>query len=178
VAGLGAAGAPRAAFLVFFALLGAAGFTVVVTLVAVEFFLLHLVVPIMYGRRVGCLAAWSVFGGIFREHPGHFVAYGLLNLGIAVAAAAVILSAGLLTCCVGLLLLAVPYVGSVLTLPLPVFVRYLDLEWLGQFGPEFAVLGPPPGEPASGQFERDGAVVGPEDVGEDAGGNQPRPQGS
>ncbi len=110
-----------------------------------------------------------------------------------------IVAGGLLTCCVGLLLLAIPYVGTVLTLPLPVFVRYLDLEWLGQFGPGFAVLGPdggpaggPEPEPAgpppagpddapaapedSGQLEGDGTVVRPHDVGEDAGGDEPRPE--
>ena len=60
----------------------------------------------------------------------------------------------------------------------PVFLRYLDLAWLGQFGPDFAVLTPLPGSPGgSGQFEGDRTVVGPEDVGEDPGGDEPRPQG-
>ena len=175
VALLGGVEAPRAAYFLFFALLGTAGFVIVVTLAYVEFFLLHLVVPIMYRRRIGCTAAWTVFGGVFRQRPGHFVLYGLLQLAIAVAAAALILAAGLLTCCVGLLLLAIPYVGTVLTLPLPVFVRYLDREWRGQFGPEFGVLAPAGGGD-SGQLEGDGTVVGPEDVGEDPGGDQARPQ--
>jgi hypothetical protein len=131
----------------------------------------------MYRRRIGCLAAWTAFGEVFRSHPGHCVFYGLLNLAISVMAAAVIVSAGLVTCCVGLMLLAVPYVGTVLTLPLPVFVRYLDLEWLGQFGPEFALPGPGT-DVDSDQFESDGTVVGSEDVGEDAGGDEPGPQDS
>lgn len=168
-------GAPSALTILYFVFLGTLGFVVVVALVAVDFFLLHLVVPIMYRRRIGCLAAWSAFGEVFRAHPGHCVLYGLLNLGITVLAAVVILTAGLMTCCVGLLLLVVPYVGTVLTLPLPVFVRYLDLEWLGQFGPEFAVLGAFE-ESGSGEFERDGTVVGSEDVGEDARADEPRPE--
>jgi hypothetical protein len=175
---LGGVEAPRAVVFLFFALLGTAGFVIVVTLAYVEFFLLHLIVPIMYRRRIGCAAAWTVFGGLFRQRPGHFVLYGLLQLAIAVAAAALILTAGLMTCCVGLLLLAIPYVGTVLTLPLPVFVRYLDLEWLGQFGTEFAVLAPAGDGNDSGQLEGDGTVVGTEDVGEDPGGDETRPQDS
>ena len=173
---LAAVEAPGAAFFAAFVALGTVGFVVVVVLAYVDFFLIRLVVPVMHRRRVPCTEAWRVFGAEFRRRPWPFVVYGLLHLGLNLAAAAVIVSAGLLTCCVGLLLLAVPYVGTVLTLPLPVFLRYLDLEWLGQFGPGLAASGPVDAGGASGQFEGDGAVVRSEDPGEDTGGGEPRPQ--
>ena len=156
--------------------LGMVGFLLLAGLAYVEFFLVHLVVPIMHRRRIGCTAAWGVFGAEFRRRPWPFVLYGLLHLGIGLLAGAVLLGAGLLTCCLGLLLLAIPYVGTVLSLPLPVFVRALDLAWLGQFGPGFADW--PAGTAAgrSGEFEGDGAVVRAEDLGPDAGGDEPRAQ--
>ncbi len=171
---LAAADASGALLLTVFVAMGTTAFVVVIVLIYVDFFLLRLVVPIMYRRRIGCTAAWAVFGQEFRRRPGSFVLYGLLHLGIGITATVVILAAGLLTCCIGLVVLAIPYVGTVLTLPLPVFARCLDLAWLGQFGPEFALPGPEAA--GSGQLEGDGAVVRAEDVGQDAGGDQPGPQ--
>ncbi len=164
------------ALLPVFVVLGTVGFLLVAGLVYVEFFLMHLVVPIMHRRRIGCTAAWGVFGREFRRRPWPFVLYGLLHLGIGLLAVAALLGAGLLTCCLGLLLLAIPYVGTVLSLPLPVFVRYLDLAWLGQFGPELAAWPAVAAGTDSGEFEGDGAVVRTEDVGPDAGGDEPRAQ--
>ena len=47
---------------------------------------------------------------------------------------------GLLTCCIGWLLLAIPYIGAVVMLPIYVTFRSLDLEFLGQFGAEYTLL--------------------------------------
>ena len=176
VAALDTGEAGSLALLPVFVVLGMVGFLLVAGLAYVEFFLLHLVVPIMHRRRIGCTAAWGVFGAEFRRRPWPFVLYGLLHLALGLAAGAAILGAGLLTCCIGLLLLAIPYLGTVLTLPLPVFVRYLDLVWLEQFGPGLAALPGAATAAGSGQFEGDGAVVRTEDVGPDAGGDEPRAQ--
>ena len=176
VAALDTGEAGSLALLPVFVVLGTAGFLLVAGLAYVEFFLLHLVVPIMHRRRIGCTAAWGVFGAEFRRRPWPFVLYGLLHLALGLAAGAAILGAGLLTCCIGLLLLAIPYLGTVLTLPLPVFVRYLDLVWLEQFGPGLAALPGAATAAGSGQFEGDGAVVRTEDFGPDTGGDEPRAQ--
>ena len=176
VAALGTGDTGGLALLPVFVVLGTVGFLLVVGLAYVEFFLLHLVVPIMHRRRIGCTAAWGVFGAEFRRRPWPFVLYGLLHLALGLAAGAAILGAGLLTCCIGLLLLAIPYLGTVLTLPLPVFVRYLDLVWLEQFGPDLASLPGAATAADSGELEGDGAVVRTEDVGPDAGADEPRAQ--
>ena len=58
-----------------------------------------------------------------------------------------VLLAGLLTCCCGLVLLAIPYIGTVILLPIVAWERYWSLEFLRQFGPEYdlwAGAAPPP----------------------------------
>ena len=62
--------------------------------------------------------------------------------------------AGLATCCVGLILLDLPYVGALLLLPVTVTLRYFDLEFLAQFGPDFD-LGGRDGNGAGGGGRRD-----------------------
>ncbi len=42
-----------------------------------------------------------------------------------------------MTCCVGLLVLIIPYVGTVVSLPIWYTLRGFTLEYLAQFGPEF-----------------------------------------
>jgi len=53
-----------------------------------------------------------------------------------------IIIAGLLTCCVGILLLIIPYIGTVVTLPIWYTLRAFSLEYLAQFGPEYDVFPP------------------------------------
>ncbi|MHB9006972.1 MAG: hypothetical protein ACYDC1_08565, partial [Limisphaerales bacterium] len=57
--------------------------------------------------------------------------------------ALVILAVVLATCCVAGCLLAIPYLGAVLLLPVFVFDRAYSLHFLRQFGPEYDLLLPP-----------------------------------
>jgi len=50
---------------------------------------------------------------------------------------AVVAAAGALTCCALFLVLAIPYVGTVVLLPVYVTARAFGPEFLAQFGPEF-----------------------------------------
>jgi len=104
------------------------------------------VVPLMYRHGIRASAAWRRFLPLMREHLGTFVLYALLVLVLSVAVASVILAVGFATCCVGFLLIAMPYVGQVVLLPLHVAYRAFGPEFLGQFGPDFQVFvsTPPP----------------------------------
>jgi hypothetical protein len=51
-----------------------------------------------------------------------------------------IIVAGFLTCCIGFLILAIPYVGSVVLLPVSYLFRALSVEFLEQFGPEYVLF--------------------------------------
>ena len=159
--------------------LGVTVFLFLTTFVYIEYFLDHFVIPIMYKQRLGTTAAWGVFLGLFQAHPGAFVLFGLFYLAVLIGLVVAYLIGGALTCCVGLLLLATPYIGTVLTLPISVLGQFMNLEFLAQFGPDFTLLPPIP-DPlcdGSGQFNADGAVIRAKDIGEDAGGDQPGPQG-
>ncbi|MCB1183061.1 hypothetical protein KDM41_06485 [bacterium] len=162
----------------------------------VDYFLNQFVAPLMHRHRLSTGAAWSLFLPQFRARPWPFVVMGLFSFGLTLVGSMVLALAGILTCCLGLLLMMLPYLGSVVTLPLPVVIRYMNLEFLGQFGDDFRCLAPfapdpapgpdgspppptptaAPGAAGSGEFETDGAVVRPEDVGEDAGPDEPGPQ--
>lgn len=165
--------------------LGMVLFVVVVVVAYIDYFLNFFVVPIMYRHRLSATRAWGVFLPLFRAHPGPFVLYGLYTLAVTIVMGIGYFIAGILTCCLGLLLLVLPYLGAVVTLPISVLRCYMNLEFLGQFGADFTLLapfsgpsGPPPGPPASGDFYADGAMIRTEDLGEDPGRDEMGPQGS
>ena len=155
----------------FFVVAGIIGFMVIVILVYIEFFLLHVIVPVMYRYRCTTTAAWGHFRRVFDRQPGHLVLFGLLQLGVAMVAMAVLVVIGLATCCVGLVLFVLPFIGAVVTLPVPIFQRYLDLEFLAMLEPDWNLL-----DGESGDIEGDGTVVRTEDFGPDPGGPQPQPE--
>jgi hypothetical protein len=109
-------------------------------------FLNSFVVPIMYKNDVSATAAWGLFLGLLRRVPGAFLLYGLFVLVLLIAVGIVVFAIGLGTCCIGFVLLGLPYVGSVLLLPVEITGRALGPEFLSQFGPEFALFSAP--EPA------------------------------
>jgi hypothetical protein len=101
------------------------------------------VVPLMYLRDRGVGAAWRELGALVSARPGVFVLYVLIKIVIAIAVAAISILACCLTCCIA----ALPYIGTVILLPVWVFARAFPLYFLGQFGPQyarFATLGPLP----------------------------------
>jgi len=106
----------------------------------ISLFLKDFVVPIMYKHRVGVVRGWTKFLGLFFPHFFPFVGYGLFIfiLGIAVAIAVILFA--LLTCCIGLLLLAIPYIGAVVLLPISYTFRAFSIEFLKQFGTDFDVF--------------------------------------
>ena len=64
-------------------------------------------------------------------YPGAFALYLLFVLALAIVFGALFMVACLLTCCI----LALPYVGTVLLLPIWVTYRLLSLEFLAQLDP-------------------------------------------
>jgi len=136
-------------------LLGVAVFAIGLVASYVDFFAESFVTVIMHRRGLGVLAAWREFRRHFEARPLAFVLVGLMKLLLRVLSAAIVAVFGLATCCVGWLLIALPYVGAVIQLPLYAALRYYDLCWLvqigGDLGPDRAVTPPPtPVLPAGG----------------------------
>jgi hypothetical protein len=101
----------------------------------------HFMVAVMYRRR--CLAgeAFRIALSLIANYPGEITLYCLfwiaLGIGAAIAACATIL----VTCCIALL----PYIGTVILLPLLVCLRAFGLRFIRQFGPDYDVWAGIPG---------------------------------
>jgi len=95
------------------------------------------VVPVMYlrGRRV--LQAWGVF---WRElaagHIGPLLLFYLMKWLLGMVIGIIAMLACCLTCCI----VALPYIGTVILLPVFVFLRCYSLAFIEQYGPDWRVF--------------------------------------
>jgi len=115
---------------------GLLGFVAIITIVFVSFFLDNFVIPIMYKLNLRATQAWQHFLDYLRKHPGPFILYALFVAVLAIGVGLCVLVACLLTCCIGLLLIAIPYIGTVILLPISYTYRAFSLEFLAQFDTE------------------------------------------
>jgi len=103
-------------------------------------FLKDFVVPIMYKQRVGVIQGWISFLALWGKNFFTFIIYGLFIFVLGIAVAIGIIFFALITCCIGLLLIAIPYIGSVVLLPVSYTFRAFSIEFLAQFGDKFDVF--------------------------------------
>ena len=118
-----------------------AGCAVGATLVALGFLVIErltrdFVVPIMYRRRIGALAAWGELSSLVKRALGPIVLYLLFQIVFQAVLATIKLMILAATCC----LAGLPYIGAVILLPLLVFERAYSVSFLEQFGQEWRVL--------------------------------------
>jgi hypothetical protein len=99
----------------------------------------HFIVAIMYKHRCSAEEAWRRFLNVHWEHFGSFILYGLFVLLLQVLVLIAVVVIGLMTCCLGFVLLLIPYIGSVILLPVTYTLRALSVEFLAQFGSEYAI---------------------------------------
>jgi hypothetical protein len=105
-----------------------------VVVIGVPILLADFVVPVMYLHRIPVLKAWRlVRDSLLRQHRGSAALYLLARFLLNSAVSTLATLASLLTCCIGFL----PYVGSVILLPLIVFQISYPLAFLEQLGPEW-----------------------------------------
>jgi len=103
-------------------------------------FLNDFIVPVMYRNRISAIKAWQRFMKIFAGHPLQFLFYGLIIVIIYMLIGALYITAGVFTCCIGFIFLVLPYISSVVTLPVSYTLRAFSAEFLAQFGGEFNVF--------------------------------------
>lgn len=106
-------------------------------IVLISFLLDAFVVPIMHRRNLTVVAAWDHLLPLLTAHLGSFILCGLLLFVLALGVGVLLVLAGVLTCCVGWLILAIPYIGTVLTLPIWVTYRAFTVEFLRGIDPTF-----------------------------------------
>ncbi len=98
------------------------------------------VVPIMFLRGGTCLGGWKELLGLISDHPGQLVLYLLFQIVLALATGIVVVLAFLATCCIACCVMMLPYLGTVLLLPILVFKRSYSLYYLAQYGPQYNVF--------------------------------------
>lgn len=98
------------------------------------------VAPIMFLRRTKCTIAWREFLGLCGANVGHFVLYVLFQIVLAIAIGLLVLVVIVLTCCMAGCLMVLPYLGTVVLLPVLVFDRSYSLYYLAQFGSAYTVF--------------------------------------
>jgi uncharacterized membrane protein YiaA len=96
------------------------------------------VVPIMWVRECGVTDAWAEFLSVLSANVGPFLLYLLFKILFAIAIGGIACTVTCLTCC----LAAVPYVGTVMLLPLHVFRRSFSLYFLSRLHPDYGSLAP------------------------------------
>ncbi len=98
------------------------------------------VVPIMFLRRGNCLEGWREFLGLLAVNKANFALYIVFVMVIKIVIAMLILVIVLATCCTAGCLLAIPYVGTVLLLPVLAFERSYSLYYLAQYDAPYDVF--------------------------------------
>jgi hypothetical protein len=101
------------------------------------------VVPLMFLRRQKCLESWRQFGRMLAARPAQFLLYFLFKIVLAIGIGILVIAVVLVTCCIAGCLLVLPYLGTVLLLPVLVFQRAYPLYYLAQYGQEYNVFTPP-----------------------------------
>jgi hypothetical protein len=102
------------------------------------------VVPIMFLRGSKCVSAWSEFLGLFSLNVGRFIVYLLFQIVLGILVIMIVLAAFVATCCIACCLMIIPYIGTVLLLPVLAFTRSYSLYYLAQYGPHYDVFPPTP----------------------------------
>ena len=130
-------------------LIGGAVYVLAIVLIGLYLWLAGTFVPpIMYRRRCGFSEGLHLFNRFLRQAPGQFIKFILMHTLIFLLFGIAIVSAVCLTCCILAIPLMIPFVGTVVLLPIHVFDRYFSLEFLARLTPEFDLFPPP--EPVAG----------------------------
>jgi len=112
----------------------------VLAVLLVHLLLTDFMVPVMYHRNI---RTGHALGVLWREiipgHAGSFALFFLMEILLGIAALVIIFLGACCTCCIA----ALPYVSSVVFLPIFVFFRSYSLYFLEQFGEEWRVIGNP-----------------------------------
>ena len=106
----------------------------------ISLFLNDFIVPIIYKNSSSVWIGWSNFMPVFQQNFVYFILYGLFVLFLYILVVIFVVILGFLTCCVGFILLIIPYIGSVILLPISVVFRALSVEFLEQFGEQFKIF--------------------------------------
>lgn len=117
-------------------IIGGISFVLAMVILAFAWALIsQFMVPIMYRRRCTASEAFRTTLTLIAGRLGTFILYFLFVIVLGLATAMIACLATCVTCCIT----AIPYVGTVILLPLYVALAAYPLLFLRQFGPEYDV---------------------------------------
>jgi hypothetical protein len=117
-------------------ILAIAGWVFVILLVIIAWAIIaSFMLPVMYRRRCRAYEAFRAAVSLIAAHPGEIVLYCLFLTVLAIASGLISCFAMCATCCIA----ALPYVGTVILLPVYILLRSFSLLFLRQFGPDYDV---------------------------------------
>lgn len=117
-------------------------FLIPIVIVTILFFKFvnDFVVPIMYVNGCTCVEGWYQFWELLKLNKWNFTLYILFQILIGIVIGAIIIATVCMTCCIAGCLMAIPYIGTVVLLPVLVFARSYSLYYLGQYGQAYNVF--------------------------------------
>ncbi len=119
-----------------YALLAIATWVFVILLVIIAWALIaSFMVPLMYRRRCRAYEAFLAALSLIAAHPGEILLYCLFLIVLAIATGLISCLAICATCCIA----ALPYIGTVILLPVSILFRSFSLAFLRQFGADYDV---------------------------------------
>ena len=95
----------------------------------------HFMVAVMYRQRCRAGQAFRIALSLISDYPGEITLYCLFWIALGIASAITACATILATCCIAL----IPYIGTVIMLPLFVCLRVFGLRFIRQFGPDYDV---------------------------------------
>lgn len=98
------------------------------------------VVPIMYVNGCTCVEAWGQFWDLLKLNKWNFTLYILFQILISIVVSTILIAFVCITCCIAGCLMLIPYIGTVVLLPVLVFNRSYCLYYLGQYGRAYNVF--------------------------------------
>jgi hypothetical protein len=105
-------------------------------LIAIPVFLvIRLAVPVMYRQRCDVLSACKQVWNLIVANPAVFILFVLFYIVLYIAAVAIGCLANCVTCCIA----CIPYVGTVLLLPVVMVLYSYPLRFIRQFGDPYDV---------------------------------------
>ena len=118
----------------FFVVFGLLYCAVLFSISIAYFLFCELGIPIMFRNGLLAGAAFAEVGKLVRLHPGSIAIFILLRIALFIALA-VVTTLTCCCCCFG----AWPYIGTLIILPVLVYIKCFTLDFLAQFGPEYDV---------------------------------------
>ena len=119
-----------------YVILAIAAWVFVILLVIIAWALIaSFMLPVMYRRRCRAYEAFRAALSLIMTHPGEILLYCLFLIVLAIATGLISCLAICATCCIA----ALPYVGTVILLPVFILFRSFSLAFLRQFGADYDV---------------------------------------